>query len=127
MIKILDNNPEIIDLYKIKYYEGGIHTIIDEKHNVYTSFYQSPTGNCQVASACSFDALLDVFSAKFIRNLIILAKNSFCKRMLILDVEKKYIPYIHKVFKDTEIVIEQEYHSTNSSDMCMYLINIENL
>lgn len=121
-------HEQILENYSMKYYDGGIFGIIDSnKSYTYTFFCQSPTSNCQVASAAGMDLIFDHFDDNFCRNLIILAKKSFAKRMLIVDVNKKYHSRVKGTFKNEDFKIEKEYLSTNGSEMCMYLINIENL
>lgn len=102
--------------YKIPLYrkvEGGDGVHMDDLYLI-----NAPHLNCQTYSIANFMALVHYEN---IKELIEYASEYSGKRQLLLDVNKSIVPAVKKVF-DGFIVFEQEYISTNDSEMCIMLI-----
>lgn len=85
-----------------------------------------PFMNCQNFSIAAFNQILEVCNDKQTIELINLVKVKVEKALLLIDINHSYINRVDKIFKES-VMFKNEYKSTNNSEMCMYMINLNNL
>jgi hypothetical protein len=87
----------------------------------------SPTGNCQMFCVTYMNALLTAANPKqeLVELLGAERKHVGSKRLLMCDIKQALIDRVAEVFGKKAIVGELPYTSTNSSEMCIVLLNLE--
>lgn len=103
--------------------------------NTYSTIYLSigPTQNCQLMSLGSFQQALLLEGNKFkydIKEIFrYIYNNIVAKKLIILDLkEGSYRNLFDTWCEENDVLIMRErYKSTNNSNMCLYLINIQKI
>jgi hypothetical protein len=98
-------------------------------NGIYFGIYCSPTFNCQNYSIAGFNEILSApYSDDEIRELIRhISLNITKRKILLLDVDHFYRDKILNIFRDCKFFVDQNYESTNDSEMTLFYINVTNI
>ena len=112
-----------------KWYSNLKFDVKDKNNYNHTLWFNlSPTSNCQVASISPMCVVLDNFTREeFIAMLNALNPIPQWRQLqLLVDIYQNKKELLRKMFPD-EIVMLNDYKSTNGTPMCLGLIDVRNL
>lgn len=135
---VMHNTPNLT-VIKIKFQENDVFG-----SNI--NLIPSPTANCQLFSIQSFSYLYEIMGTwnrrnrynylnsqnckyinvnhrKFMYNFANRCVKALNKKIALIDLQEKYQRRFEMIFDERFIISKQPYISTNSSRMCLYLIN----
>ncbi len=121
-----EKKPLNLDFKPIKDESSNTYGHHIRKNSIHiASFYPTPTNNCQTYCIASVNAIMQY--PEWLDILVEIQKKS-TKYQLLLDVKQTSSAYTKLVeyFKD-DFVINQNYVSSNGSNMCMMLIKTTKL
>lgn len=105
--------------------DGGRSLFIEcngARYNIKT--HNAMTGNCQLFCV-AYAANLLVFDNK--RELFLQIYNKVGKPLMLIDINQFYKKHVYKLFQSHEILIDNNYKSTNGSDMCIMVLNLRTM
>ena len=116
-----------IGITKVTIDSNYISDIKGEQYTPCVSIYvnQNPNCNCQTASLCYMNNVLQCtgFEMSLLGEIV----NIYKKKQLLIDIENKYIEKIKELFPKPYIILEKVYTSTNGSIMCIILLDVRHL
>lgn len=122
---------ELLDSFFMNYNNGILSMKFARNKNVYTRnvhFCISPTANCQMMSAqygCHLVEDLDKYQTR--EALIRLKGSYYSKRILMVDVKRKYSEKFTSALSPLSIISLTDYKSTNGSLMTIILIRLASI
>lgn len=100
------------------------YSILDSNLPIGASVIRDITGNCQLFCIYSFKNILRKYrTIREVKNVVKKCSRATGKRLMLIDVNDVHIKRVEQIFK-TSIVIKTPYISTNSSNMCLFLIKV---
>lgn len=125
------NREELLDRLSMYYNNGNLSIAFARNKNVYTTAVHccvSPTANCQMMSAqygYNFVEHLDKYQTR--EALIRLKNHPYSKRILMVDVNRKYSEKFTSALPPSAIISLTDYKSTNGSLMTIILIRLASI
>lgn len=89
--------------------------------------YADPTGNCQIQCMSTFCNILALPREEAMKVIAYTWNNSMRKTLLLVDIPKSSMACMKNIFIDSEIVVEAPYVNNTKSNMCLYLVQIEQM
>ena len=123
--KVVDETK--LELPQVSFPSGNLVMIKNKKYpyGVSIPINQAPTNNCQLLSLASFANILSQYKEKYeIQHILKCVSQRVCKRLILVDVRKTYVEKLEKLLDEKQITLKQEYKSSNSSDMCIFIIKV---
>lgn len=124
----VNNDPREVRGYEIAAYNNNeikinIKSDLDYKYGCV--YVKNPTGNCQLASIQHIQNVMPILDKYKFRDLMIkLRKEHFCKRLLMLDVNKQYVDRIKSYVSPKTIANQMTYISSNGSEMTIFFLKL---
>ncbi len=108
---------------------SGLKVTLQPSRTYMQSFniFSSPTYNCQVSSAAGIGYILYHLNKYEIRDLFINIRKYGTKRILMLDVQEKFVKHIVSTLAPSVIIGKMNYKSTNGSNMTILMIKLSSI
>jgi len=122
-------DPREVEDFAMNYDNDSIRISIKGGYQTSFRYIQSPTANCQLASAYNFQMMMPFLNKYKIRDLFIKIKKSnyLIKRILLLDLNQKHAELVVSWLAPASIIGNMPYISSNGSRMSILLIRLSNL
>lgn len=86
--------------------------------------HNAMTGNCQLFSVAYMNNLLGFTNfVELIREI----RKKVGKKLMLVDISTYYKTNFLKYFDKSEVVMCNDYRSTNGSDMCIIVVNVQKM
>ncbi len=122
-------DPREVEDFAMNYDNDSIRISIKGGYQTSFRYIQSPTANCQLASAYNFQVAMPFLNKYKIRDLFIKIKKSnfIIKRILLLDLNERYAELVVSWLAPACIIGNMPYISSNGSKMSILLIRLSNI